>query len=271
MQYCHSIFASLLKPIPRRWFKTTVERHGRGAAYDKSFGGGTISSCSRSPSFAALRACADRGRHGTSFASSLSSRDRSGGSLDAVGCQCAPADRNLRGDLRRALRLGGSCVEAGGCRDVAAHRFDPNPARGGRALGRVEWAHAVVKLHGRLRSLADHPQRIEIRPRPSTMSRSARRCRSRRVQPMSSTRPIAITHGGRGFTRPAAPSSRAAKPTPPTSLFAGARSRKKKGRRHGPRRRQRQTRNPGPYQARHIDASRAREARGRYGHHPHHQ
>jgi putative transposase len=36
MQYCHSIFASLLKPIPRRWFKTTVERHD-GDAYDKSF------------------------------------------------------------------------------------------------------------------------------------------------------------------------------------------------------------------------------------------
>jgi IS4 transposase len=36
MRYIDSIFANLLKPIPRRWFKATVERHG-GDAYDKSF------------------------------------------------------------------------------------------------------------------------------------------------------------------------------------------------------------------------------------------
>ena len=36
MQYCNSIFASILKPIPRRWFKATVERH-EGDAYDKTF------------------------------------------------------------------------------------------------------------------------------------------------------------------------------------------------------------------------------------------
>ena len=36
MQHCNSIFASLLKPIPRRWFKALVERHG-GDDYDKSF------------------------------------------------------------------------------------------------------------------------------------------------------------------------------------------------------------------------------------------
>src|SRR5260370_41452343 len=36
MQHCNSIFASLLKPIPRRWFKAAVERHG-GGGYDKSF------------------------------------------------------------------------------------------------------------------------------------------------------------------------------------------------------------------------------------------
>ncbi len=36
MRYSDSIFASLLKPIPRRWFRATVERHG-GDAYDKSF------------------------------------------------------------------------------------------------------------------------------------------------------------------------------------------------------------------------------------------
>ncbi len=36
MQHCNSIFASLLKPIPRRWFKAAVERHG-GDDYDKSF------------------------------------------------------------------------------------------------------------------------------------------------------------------------------------------------------------------------------------------
>jgi putative transposase len=33
MRHCNSIFANLLKPIPRRWFKATVERHG-GDAYD---------------------------------------------------------------------------------------------------------------------------------------------------------------------------------------------------------------------------------------------
>ncbi len=37
MRYSDSIFASLLKPIPRRWFDAAVERHG-GDAYDKSFG-----------------------------------------------------------------------------------------------------------------------------------------------------------------------------------------------------------------------------------------
>jgi putative transposase len=36
MRHCNSIFVNLLKPIPRRWFKATVERHG-GDAYDKSF------------------------------------------------------------------------------------------------------------------------------------------------------------------------------------------------------------------------------------------
>src|SRR5258708_14735911 len=36
MQHCNSIFASLLKPIPRRWFKAAVERHG-GGDYDKTF------------------------------------------------------------------------------------------------------------------------------------------------------------------------------------------------------------------------------------------
>jgi putative transposase len=37
MRYCDSIFAKLLKPIPRRWFTATVERHD-GNAYDKRFG-----------------------------------------------------------------------------------------------------------------------------------------------------------------------------------------------------------------------------------------
>jgi len=36
MQYRDSIFVGLLKPISRRWFKATVERH-EGDAYDKSF------------------------------------------------------------------------------------------------------------------------------------------------------------------------------------------------------------------------------------------
>jgi putative transposase len=36
MQHRNSIFASLLKAIPRRWFKAAVERHG-GDDYDKSF------------------------------------------------------------------------------------------------------------------------------------------------------------------------------------------------------------------------------------------
>jgi len=36
MQHRNSIFGSLLKPIPRRWFEATVGRHG-GDAYDKSF------------------------------------------------------------------------------------------------------------------------------------------------------------------------------------------------------------------------------------------
>jgi len=36
MQFRNSIFASLLKPIDRRWFRTVVERHGADA-YDKSF------------------------------------------------------------------------------------------------------------------------------------------------------------------------------------------------------------------------------------------
>jgi IS4 transposase len=36
MRYRDSIFASLLKPIPRRWFRASVERHC-GDAYDKSF------------------------------------------------------------------------------------------------------------------------------------------------------------------------------------------------------------------------------------------
>jgi IS4 transposase len=36
MHHCNSIFASLLKPIPRRWFEAAVERHG-GDDYDKSF------------------------------------------------------------------------------------------------------------------------------------------------------------------------------------------------------------------------------------------
>ena len=36
MQFCNSIFASLLKPIDRRWFRTVVERHDADA-YDKSF------------------------------------------------------------------------------------------------------------------------------------------------------------------------------------------------------------------------------------------
>src|SRR5258708_12901361 len=38
MRYSDSIFASLLKPIPRRWFRATVERHG-GAAPDNAFRG----------------------------------------------------------------------------------------------------------------------------------------------------------------------------------------------------------------------------------------
>jgi IS4 transposase len=37
MRHCNSIFASLLKPIPRRWFNAIVERH-EGDAYDKRFG-----------------------------------------------------------------------------------------------------------------------------------------------------------------------------------------------------------------------------------------
>lgn len=36
MQFRNSIFASLLKPIDRRWFRSIVERHGADA-YDKSF------------------------------------------------------------------------------------------------------------------------------------------------------------------------------------------------------------------------------------------
>lgn len=36
MQYGNSIFASVLKPISRRWFKATVARHD-GDAYDKTF------------------------------------------------------------------------------------------------------------------------------------------------------------------------------------------------------------------------------------------
>jgi len=36
MQFCNSIFANLLKPIDRRWFRTVVERHDADA-YDKSF------------------------------------------------------------------------------------------------------------------------------------------------------------------------------------------------------------------------------------------
>jgi len=36
MQFSNSIFASLLKPIDRRWFRNAVERHA-GDAYDKSF------------------------------------------------------------------------------------------------------------------------------------------------------------------------------------------------------------------------------------------
>jgi putative transposase len=37
MRHCDSIFAKLLKPIPRRWFAATVARHD-GNAYDKRFG-----------------------------------------------------------------------------------------------------------------------------------------------------------------------------------------------------------------------------------------
>src|SRR5258708_19120252 len=36
MRYSGRIFGSILKPIPGRWFRATVERHG-GDAYDKSF------------------------------------------------------------------------------------------------------------------------------------------------------------------------------------------------------------------------------------------
>src|SRR5205823_5462931 len=36
MRFCNSIFASLLKPIDRRWFRAIVERFD-GDAYDKSF------------------------------------------------------------------------------------------------------------------------------------------------------------------------------------------------------------------------------------------
>jgi putative transposase len=36
MRHCNSIFASLLKPVPRHWFKATVARHD-GDSYDKTF------------------------------------------------------------------------------------------------------------------------------------------------------------------------------------------------------------------------------------------
>ena len=36
MRFCNSIFATLLKPLDRRRFKSIVDRH-QGDAYDKSF------------------------------------------------------------------------------------------------------------------------------------------------------------------------------------------------------------------------------------------
>ncbi len=175
--------------------------------------------------------------------------------------------------LRRALRpYADHALKREGAEMLRLIDSTPIPARGGRALGRVEWAHARSQAPRRLRSHgrspAAHRDHALDRQRCPGRQGGADRggCNLCLRQGLLPLRMVDAGSRGPQHLRHAPQNQRH------LQACSLARAQEEKGRRlYGPRRRQRQTRNPGPYQARHPDASRAREARGRYGHHPHHQ
>jgi len=164
MRYSSSIFASLLKPIQRRWFKATVARHD-GDAYDKSFTSWShlvtliFAQLSGADSLRGLEAVWNAHSHhhyhlgmGPLARSTLA--DANGRRpvaifVETFGMLSALADRALKREADEMLRL-----------------LDATPIPLDEIVGWAEWNGRTrgLKLHVVYDPNADHPRRIEITP-----------------------------------------------------------------------------------------------------------
>jgi hypothetical protein len=271
MRHCNSIFASLLKPIPRRWFKATVERHG-GDAYDKSFRSWdhlvmlTFAQLCGVDSLRGLEAVWNAHSHhhyhlGTgpvarSTLSDANARRPVAIFAETFAMLSGLADHALKREGIEMLRL-----------------IDSTPIPLDEIVSWAEWNGRTrgLKLHVVYDPAADHPRRIEITP--STVNdvqvgkampiEAGDLCLR---QGLLQLRLVDADSPGPQHLRHTLENQRHLQACLP------ARAQGKKGRwLYGPRRRRGQTRNSRPCQARHPDAARAPEARQWHGPHPHHQ
>jgi IS4 transposase len=164
MQYCHSIFASVLKPIQRRWFQATVARHD-GDAYDKSFTSWdhlvalVFAQLSGADSLRALEAVWNAhahhhyhlgtGRLARSTLSDANARRPVEIFAETFDMLSGIADRALKREGGEMLRL-----------------IDATPIPLDEIVGWAEWNGRTrgLKLHVVYDPETDHPRRIEITP-----------------------------------------------------------------------------------------------------------
>jgi putative transposase len=164
MQYCNSIFASVLKPIQRRWFQATVARHD-GDAYDKSFTSWdhlvalVFAQLSGADSLRALEAVWNAhahhhyhlgtGRLARSTLSDANARRPVEIFAETFDMLSGIADRALKREGGEMLRL-----------------IDATPIPLDEIVGWAEWNGRTrgLKLHVVYDPETDHPRRIEITP-----------------------------------------------------------------------------------------------------------
>lgn len=164
MRHCNSIIASLLKPIPRRWFEATVERHD-GDAYDKRFRSWdhlvtlVFAQLAGIDSLRGLEAVWNAHSHhhyhlgtGTVARSTLAdanARRPVAIFAETFACLSGLADHVLRREGAEMLRL-----------------IDATPIPLDDVVSWAEWNGRTrgLKLHVVYDPTADHPRRIEITP-----------------------------------------------------------------------------------------------------------
>ncbi len=189
MRFCNSIFATLLKPLDRRCFKSIVERH-HGDAYDKSFHSWDhllaliFAQLSGLDSLRGVVAGwnANAHHHYHLGAAKLTRTTLADGNArrpvgvftDTFAMLSGLADRKTRRDGEAMLRL-----------------IDSSPIPLGKLCDFATWNGRIrgLKMHTVYDPLGDRPTRVEV-------TLATVNARSRLALPTSSTRVTAIMGGG---------------------------------------------------------------------------